>query len=392
METVAGTKGRRGWGALRKLPSGRWQAAYVGPDAMRHKAPMTFETKLDGEEWLAQERRLASKPDAWSSPADREKKRRGGTTLDEYAPHALIRRRVRGKPLSPRTIAHYEQLLERVILPELGSIAIEKITEDDVIAWYESLGPDKPTQRSHAYALLKQLIDQHIRENRRADRGQPRVNPCTIDGAATVTKAQHEVKVATVAEVAEVVKAMPDRLRALVLLCAWCGLRFGEVTELRRGDVDLKQARVHVRRAVTWVNNEPVVKEPKSAAGVRTVAMPPHIVDVVLAHLDKHVPAATDALLFPATEGGSDHWQHGPFYRLFMVARDSAGRPDLRLHDLRHTSAVLAAQTGATLAELMARLGHSTPQAALRYQHAAQGRDAQIAAAMSLMAAPVDHS
>jgi len=48
---------------------------------------------------------------------------------------------------------------------------------------------------------------------------------------------------------------------------------------------------------------------------------------------------------------------------------------------------VLAAQTGATLAELMARLGHSTPEAAMRYQHAAQGRDQAIAAALSALAA-----
>jgi integrase len=70
-------------------------------------------------------------------------------------------------------------------------------------------------------------------------------------------------------------------------------------------------------------------------------------------------------------------------YRVFYKARVTAGRPDLRWHDLRHTGAVLAASTGATLAELMARLGHSTPGAALRYQHAARGRDAEIAAALS---------
>ena len=62
-----------------------------------------------------------------------------------------------------------------------------------------------------------------------------------------------------------------------------------------------------------------------------------------------------------------------------------AGRPDLRFHDLRHSGAVLAA-TGATLAELMGRLGHSTPQAAMRYQHAPQGRDKKIAAALSKIA------
>ncbi len=70
----------------------------------------------------------------------------------------------------------------------------------------------------------------------------------------------------------------------------------------------------------------------------------------------------------------------------FYRAREAAGRPDLRWHDLRHTGAVLAASTGATLAELMDRLGHSTPGAALRYQHVAQDRDTQIAQALSRIA------
>lgn len=69
------------------------------------------------------------------------------------------------------------------------------------------------------------------------------------------------------------------------------------------------------------------------------------------------------------------------------MARKAAGRPDLRPHDLRHTGVVLAAQTGATLAELMARLGHSTPAAAMRYQHAAADRDRLIADALSQLAA-----
>ena len=91
-----------------------------------------------------------------------------------------------------------------------------------------------------------------------------------------------------------------------------------------------------------------------------------------------------DALLFPAADGVS-HLAPSTLYTSFYRARDLAGRPDLRWHDLRHTGAVLAAQTGATLAELMGRLGHSTPQAALRYQHAAQGRDAEIARRLSAM-------
>jgi integrase len=66
--------------------------------------------------------------------------------------------------------------------------------------------------------------------------------------------------------------------------------------------------------------------------------------------------------------------------------RQAAGREDLRWHDLRHTGAVLAAQTAATLAELMGRLGHSTPGASMRYQHAAADRGAEIAQRLSDLA------
>ncbi len=75
-----------------------------------------------------------------------------------------------------------------------------------------------------------------------------------------------------------------------------------------------------------------------------------------------------------------------PYNGVFHPARHKAGRPDLRFHDLRHTGAVLAAATGATLAELMARLGHSTPAAAMRYQHASADRDRAIAEKLSGLA------
>lgn len=102
-------------------------------------------------------------------------------------------------------------------------------------------------------------------------------------------------------------------------------------------------------------------------------------------HLAKFVKGGRDGLLFPADHGG--HLQPSTLYRHWYKARAAVGRDDLRFHDLRHSGAVLAAASGATIAELMARLGHSTPQAAMRYQHAAQGRDREIAALLSKLAA-----
>jgi integrase len=74
---------------------------------------------------------------------------------------------------------------------------------------------------------------------------------------------------------------MPAKYQLLVLLAAWCGLRFGELAELRRSDVDVVKGAIHVRRGVVRTNAGRVVKGPKSDAGKRTVALPPHLLPVV---------------------------------------------------------------------------------------------------------------
>lgn len=166
---------------------------------------------------------------------------------------------------------------------------------------------------------------------------------------------------------------------------AWCALRYGELTELRRRDIDVEDGVIRVRRGVVRVAGGTFKSTtPKSLAGVRDVNVPPHLLPVLRDHLVNHVEPGAESLVFAAHSGG--HLAPSTVQRHFYRARAAAGRPDLRFHDLRHTGAVLAAAIGATLAELMARLGHGTPQAALRYQHAAADRDREIAAALSKLA------
>jgi integrase len=194
----------------------------------------------------------------------------------------------------------------------------------------------------------------------------------------------HVIQPATLAELETITNAMPERYRAMILLASWCALRFCKLTELRRKDIDLRDEVIRVRRAVVRVGGGFQVGTPKSDAGIRDVAIPPHLIPAIETHLTRHVTKGPEALVFPATPG--KHLAPGTLYEPFYKARAAAGRTDLRFHDLRHSGAVLAAATGASLAELMARLGHSSPQAAMRYQHAARGRDREIAALLSKLA------
>jgi integrase len=367
---------RRSFGRLRKERSGRWSAAYIGPDAVLHRAPTTFEAKDDATAWLVAERRLIE-ADSWTSPEDRTKVRKTtGKTFGDFASDWLETRRTRSGPLKPRTRADYQRLLDRHLIPAFGTTALRSITPAKVEAWYEGLNANTPTERAHAYQLLRAIMTSAAQQKLVSG------NPCQIRDGGFV-RAAHKVEPATLDELATIVNSMPERLQLAVLLGSWCALRYGEITELRRKDVALKRGIVHVRRGVTWVNGKAVVGTPKTAAGIRDVAIPPHLYPVVKAHLDRHVAPGPNALLFPSASGENMHPR--TFGNQFNKARTAAGRPDLHFHDLRHTGAVLAAQTGATLAELMLRLGHSTPGAAMRYQHAARDRDAAIAAALSKM-------
>jgi integrase len=367
---MSGRSRRRGFGYVRKLPSGRWQASYLGPDLVRRTAPHTFDAKADAEGWLGRRREEVVSGE-WQPPVKVE--RVAALTFDAYATQWL-----RERALKPRTREGYEHLLGRYLLPVLGRMPSDAITPSVVRTWWSRLPADKPTVRARSYALLKAVMNTAVADE--VIDG----NPCRIRGAANTPRAR-EIRPATIEELEVIVEAMPDRLRALVLLCAWCALRSGEVLELRRRDVDIAGGTVRIVRALSWVGGEPIVGTPKSAAGTRVVSIPPHVVPAIAHHLDTMAAPGPDALVFPGRDGVS-HLQPSTMHRHWRNAREAAGRPDLRVHDLRHTGATMAARAGATLAELQERLGHSSVNAALRYQHAARGRDQEIAAALSAMA------
>ncbi len=361
---MAGSK--RGFGRLRELPSGRYQAAYIGPDARLHKAPTTFAAKIDAEGWLAAERRKIDLG-TWGAV-----ERSDGITVEKYADRWLEQRQLR-----PRTKQLYKSMLDRLILPDLGDTKLVKLTPARVREWHSDLGDDTPTRNAHAYSLLHAICATAVADELLDG------NPCRI-AKASQTKRRHKVEVLTPAELDKLAKKMPAPLQLSVTLAAWCGLRWGETSELRRKDIERDCSALHVRRAVTYRDGAVHVGEPKTAAGIRTVNVPPHIRPALKKHLAEHVGKDGESLLFTGKAGG--HVRHYEYQYPWEKAREAIGKSNFRVHDLRHVGAVLAAQSGATTAELMHRLGHTTPQMALRYQHVAENRDALIAERLSALA------
>lgn len=368
---------RRSWGTLRTQRSGRIQASYICPlDGQRYNALHTYDSKTDAEGWLAAERKLIELGE-WTPPAERAKRQEAaGVTLREYADYWMKHR-----DLTPKTEALYTRLLKTRILPDLGTEILRAVTPATVRSWWTELGKryKTPTSNTQAYQLLKAIFNTALEDKVVTE------NPCQIKTAGKPPKPR-DVKPLTPAELETVALSAPERYRVAVPVAAWCGLRFGELIELRRKDVhdDGERVTLKVRRAATLVNNKLVVGAPKTEAGIRDVTVPPHVAEQLREHMRKYTGRGPESFLFTTTRG--QRLSKTAFTKSVKAGFAAVGKGDMRVHDLRHVGATLAAQAGATTKELMSRLGHTTPGMAMRYQIAAQERDAKIADEMSRLA------
>ncbi len=203
-------------------------------------------------------------------------------------------------------------------------------------------------------------------------------NPCRIRGAGT----EHppERPMLPTADVLDLIDAMPDRYRIICVLAGLGGLRTGEALGLRQRDIDPLRSAVHVRVEAQQVPGfGRIVKEPKSEAGRRTVVLPSPAMTALAEHVAAYPPAETGEIITDP-EGGPA--RRARISHAWRAAKHAVGaEPGLRIHDLRHHAATLTARMpGITTKELMARIGHSSPRAALIYQHATEERDRAVAA------------
>lgn len=333
-----------------------------------------FRTQGKALAWRESELKLIAL-DAWTPPAEREaKKKVASTTVEQYFETLPAKRH--WQPTSEHV---YRVMFNNNVKPVLGNKALQAVTRDDIREWYFGMAKahkGRERRNRDVYCLVQTIFGHAVKEE------LIEISPVNIPGASKRPPAQREQEIPTPEEFAKLVAAVPARYRVPVMVAAGCALRIGEWSELRRKDVHHDEHagvwKLHIRRQVREGDSAKEVVPFTKTKRDRWVTVPSSIVPALQQHLATYSQPGRDGLLFPNQDGV---WvDRRRFNRMLKRSSMAAfGRDDMHSHLLRHYGGTEFARAGATLAETMARLGHSTVSAALKYQHAAESRDAEIA-------------
>jgi hypothetical protein len=373
---MAKTAGARSYGNIRKLPSGKFQIRFVDPNGINRTGTTTYSNKNLAHKAI-EDIRIAIEAGTWTPDY---KKQEGESnlkiqTLEQLAERWRAQATKGGRPLAPRTLAHYEGYVSSALrdlkdkpLTDLTTLAIEKWRNQD-------LKRGKYAYTAKVFKHLKQLLGWAVK------RGWIRSNPCDLIEGATTYKARESQTPSH-----EQVKLMLANAESLdfklqMALMAVAGLRPEEMFELRRKDIQkgknqagVQETRITISRAVTWVKSQASVKATKNEE-TRTLTIREDLAELIQAHLVR-IPVDPEALLFPA---GADPYKHrrvASYRNAWERVRALAGYTGA-FYTLRRYHLTDYARAGATTAELLARGGHKSLEVAMFYQ-TTTGRDSEL--------------
>ena len=344
-------------------------------------------TRREAQAELA--RQLSRAADGGHIPAHR-------ITLGEYLRERLAHWRTVGT-ISPKTEQGYGELLRNQILPHIGDLKLQRLTARDIERWHAVLltsgrkGPSgRPSQGGvsprtvgHAHRILNKALREAVRlelvlRNVCAAQRPPKI----------VAVEMHILSPAQVKDFPTVLDG--HELAAPAVTALFTGLRRGEILALRWGNIDFMAKLLKVRESLEQTKAALRFKPPKSRAGVRDVALPDIVVEVLRGQrkrlLERRLllgqgKLGDNDLVFPAWDGSPQ----GP--EAFSAAWARFAREhglEVTFHELRHTHASQLIDAGVPLPEIAHRLGHSSPAITLStYAHLFKKDDSKAAKAIN---------
>jgi integrase len=352
-------EGKRGgvWYAKYRLPGGRQLQRRLGPAwSGRGRPSAGYFTKRLAEDWLREtldQARRGQLPGLVQT---------GATVADAAAEFLRYIEQDRGR--KPSTVKGYRWLINSQILPALGSIRLEDLSQARVEAWFSAL-PGKPSSKRKALVVLHGIMERARKQHRLP------LNPVT-DVEKPPQQRGGDIDVLSPEEIRALVRAAASpQDGATFLTAAFTGLRMGELIALRWRDIDLANSAIRVRASYS----AGALTTPKSGK-VRAVPLASEVAVVLGALRTRGWAAGDEDLVFVGDTGS--YLDGSALRRRYKAALRRAGLRPLRFHDLRHTfgTRVIA---HADIRRVQEWMGHADIQTTMRYLHyAPRGDDARV--------------
>ena len=318
-----------------RRPNGQWRARYrdaAGKEHARH-----FDRRIDGLKWLDSVT-TAVETGTYVDP------KAGRMTVGDYADEWIARQ----VHLKPSTRSRYRDIIRLHIKPRFGTTPLVRLERSDVTAWVSDLAasPLASATVTHLFKVFHGILQAALLDGRIVR------NPAV--SVKLPRERGKEKRFLTHDEVARLADAAGDD-RLVILVLAFCGLRFGELAALRVRNLDAARRRLNIEESVTEVDGQMIFGSPKSHQR-RQVPMPRSLVGGLIQACEGK---ARDDLLFTSPHGGVlnlRNWRR----RVFDKAVLSADLGTLSPHELRHTAASLAVSSGANVKAVQRMLGHAS--------------------------------
>ncbi|WP_071572301.1 tyrosine-type recombinase/integrase [Corynebacterium diphtheriae] len=371
-----------------RLSSGKYRARYSYRGKRYSK---TFLNARMAQAWLDSEdfyiQSCERNGERYESPKQREAAQVvDRMTLNEWFDSEYMQR----TDITHSTKQTNSNLWLRMVRPYIGEMQLTAITKKDVLD-YATHNQSRAKSKDHAatvYKLLSSVLNRAVKFER------IQTNPCQYPEFGRRPKPKQK-ELLTTDQLAVVLREVGKHYELAIKLAAACSLRVGEWSELRKKDVQIRRkgndpvaAVVHIERSVSTDKGKEVIGKPKTEAGIRSVSVPNWLVKELAAHVDA-LPGA-ESLLFIRPCGKRITRQS--FNKVLTRAGRVAGyvRDDLTTHQLRHFGATEFLRAGGNVKDVQARLGHTTSEMAMRYLHASQRRDEEIANSVPVFVAAPD--
>ena len=303
------------------------------------------------------------------------------TTAEEITLRDWVETWAEAHEVGAATWARYQSHLDLHILPKFGDLPLSAISRMAVKGWVKDLNQRRaPATVTSILNLLSTLLNEAVDDHRIA------MNPCRrIRGSGTAQRPERPW--ATPQQVLAIANRVDPTDRVMVITAAYTGMRWGEVTGLRRPNCRLDDARILIGAdtgALHEVAGVLTLGPPKTPAAVRSILLPPFLVALLREHLDSH----DHEHVFTGRDGGL-HRRSNFARRSWRPAADGNPRKDIppiitgmHFHDLRHSHKTWMIEDEIPEVAQAKRLGHRLGGVRGIYSHVSAAMEQRIVDAL----------